>query len=772
VQSSRDRTLTLTTFLVLAVTVSGLYAKAMGAPFIFDDLPGIVNNPSIVRLWPLIGDSRNRGPLNPPPLAPTARRPLPNLTLALNYHFGGLQPVGYHVFNLGVHVLSAVVLASVVSRTLRLPYFGGVWDRAAWALSLAVALVWAVHPLNTEAVVYVTQRTELLVALFYLTTLWAAVRYWSADSEGARAFWLVAAVLACLAGTASKEIIVSAPLVVLLYERTFLGPSPRTRRSWPFYAGLTLGWVLLALLSARGIGGLSDPRHRVPVLVWWFTQAKVLLLYLKLAVLPWPLSIHYAPIYLRTFELAWPWLAAVTIVAAATLALVWPRPAVRFVAAAVVLVLAPTLVVPLPKMVAAERRMYLPLAGIVTVAIVGGYRLISTRWPSGSARLSAVAIMTLLLAFSFMTVRRLAAYETSVTIWQDAVLHQPDDPMAHYNLGVALVEEGRPPQEAMMQFEHALRLDAEHTGALDNLGMLLNRLGRPREAMTRFEEALRIEPDDAVAHNNLGAVLIALGRPQEAIQHLNQALTLKPDEPKSKVHLNLGKALMDSGRANDAIAHLEQAIRLQSDDADAHYSLGVVLTNTGRPADAVGHLEQALRLKPGDAEAYNALGSASLRMGNSRSAAEYYEHALELKPNYSEAHNNLGAVLLDLGRPHDAIEHFEQALRLKPDNANAHYNLASTLMNIGRPRDAIEHFEQALRLNPTDAQIRFNCATAYAGSNQPSEAVAMAEDALALARSHGDTALADEIETWLTRYRAAPTNDRLSPVRGPRGSSR
>ena len=117
-----------------------------------------------------------------------------------------------------------------------------------------------------------------------------------------------------------------------------------------------------------------------------------------------------------------------------------------------------------------------------------------------------------------MTVRRLAAYETSVTIWQDAVLHQPDDPMAHYNLGVALVEEGRPPQEAMMQFEHALRLDPEHTGALDNLGMLLNRLGRPREAMTRFEEALRIEPDDAVAHNNLGAVLIALGRPQEAIQ--------------------------------------------------------------------------------------------------------------------------------------------------------------------------------------------------------------------------------------------------------------
>jgi tetratricopeptide (TPR) repeat protein len=756
VQSSRERTLTLITFLAFAVTVFCVYARAIDVPFIFDDLPGIVNNPSIGRLWPLIGDSRNRGPLNPPPLAPTARRPLPNLTLALNYHFGGLRPAGYHVFNLVVHVLSAAVLASIVRRTLRLPYFGGALDGVAWPLSLAVALVWAVHPLNTEAVVYVTQRTELLVALFYLLTLWAALRYWSADSRATHAVSLVVAVLACLGGAMSKEVIVSAPLVLLLYERTFLVGSLRAaRRSWPLYAGLMLSWVLLSLLSSGGIGGLSDPRHRVPILVWWATQAKVLLVYLKLVLWPWPLSIHYAPVFLRTFDAAWPWVAGVTILTAAALALVWPRPAVRFVAAAVVLLLAPTLLVPLPKMVAAERRMYVPLAGILTLALVGGYRLISERWPSARTRLSAVVAMTLLLGFSFMTVRRLAAYESAVTIWQDAVLHQPDDPMAHYNLGVALLEEGRPPEDAKAQFEHALRLDPEHTGALDNLGMLLDRLGRPREAMTFFERALRIEPDDAVAHNNLGSVLIGLGRPEEAIAHLNLALTLKPDEPKSKVHLNLGRALMDTGRPQDAIAHLERAVRLQPNDADAHYSLGVALTNLGRPGDAIGHLEQALRLKPDDPEAYNALGSALLGTGDAQRAAEHYEHALELKPDYAEAHNNLGTVLVDLGRIHDAIGQFEQALRSNPENANAHYNLASALLNTGRPRDAIRHFHQALRLGADDAQARFRCAIAYARSGEPSEAVAMAEQALALARSRAETDLADEIDAWLTSYRVS-----------------
>ena len=99
---------------------------------------------------------------------------------------------------------------------------------------------------------------------------------------------------------ASKEVAVSAPLVVLLYERTFLVPSPGARRSWLLYPGLALAWVVLLVLSAGGIGGLSDARHRVPVLVWWATQAKVVLLYLKLAVWPWPLSIHYAPTFLQT----------------------------------------------------------------------------------------------------------------------------------------------------------------------------------------------------------------------------------------------------------------------------------------------------------------------------------------------------------------------------------------------------------------------------------------------------------------------------------------
>jgi protein O-mannosyl-transferase len=735
------------------VSVFAVYWRVLDAPFVFDDVPAIVDNPSTERLWPPIGDVAAPGPLNPPGLAPTSRRPLVNLTFALDRHLYGLRPRGYRVVNLLAHVLTAAVLASIVRRTLRLPHFAGTTRAAAWPLSLAVALVWALHPLNTEAVAYVTQRTEIFGALFYLTTLWAALRYWAAASPAARGGWVAVAALACLAGTASKEIVVSAPLVVLLYERTFLaGSLGEVRRSWRLYAGLVLGWVLLLGLNAGGIPGLADARHNVPLHVWWMTQAKVLFLYLKLAVWPWPLSIHYAPRYLRTLDAAWPWLAAASALAAATLALAWRRPAVRPVVGAIVLVLAPTLVVPLPKMMAAERRMYLPLAGIVALTIVAGRRLATT--PT-RVRVAAAAVAAAVLTAGVTSVARLAAYESAVTIWHDAVLHQPDDAMARYNLGVALLDEGRT-EDARARFTETLGLDPEHPGALDNLGMVLTRLGRPEEAVAHLERALAIDPDDAIAHNNLGMALIALGRPGDAVPHLERALRVGAGESKAPVHLNLGRALLDGGRDTDAIAHLERAVELAPGDADAHFSLGVALTRTGRAKDARGPFERALRLKPDDAEARSALATALLQSGETAAAAEEYRHALRLRPDYAEAHSNLGAALLALGSVAQAIEHLRRAVGLSPGYANAHYNLGSALLQDGRPREAVVALEAAVRLRPDDARARLDCAVAYARGGDAAAAQRMASAALTLARAQGDDALAGRIETWLASDEARP----------------
>src|SRR5450432_49094 len=172
--------LALAGIILLCGIVGGVYARGLNAPFIFDDLDSVVDNASIVRLWPLWGTAAHPGPLNPPPYSSTSARPLVNLSLAINYYFGQIDPFGYHIFNLIAHLLSAMVLWAIVSRTLRLKYFSGNFDRAAGLLGFAVAIVWVLHPLTTESVQYITQRSELMYALFYFITIYCALRYWIA----------------------------------------------------------------------------------------------------------------------------------------------------------------------------------------------------------------------------------------------------------------------------------------------------------------------------------------------------------------------------------------------------------------------------------------------------------------------------------------------------------------------------------------------------------------------------------------------------------------
>src|SRR4051812_20594559 len=229
---------------VLAIAIGVVYGPARHSQFIFDDVGAIEKNSSIRSVWPLISTTGRPGPLNPLAELPTSGRLLVNLTFAMNYYVGELNPVGYHVVNMVFHFLTALLVWVILRRTLRLPYFAGRFKTTAGWLAMAVALLWALHPLQTEAVVYVTQRTELMMAFFYLATVYCSLRYWSQTAR-ARTIWLILAVLACAAGMASKEVMVSAPLMVLLFDRTFISGSmmEALRRSWRLYAGLAATWL-------------------------------------------------------------------------------------------------------------------------------------------------------------------------------------------------------------------------------------------------------------------------------------------------------------------------------------------------------------------------------------------------------------------------------------------------------------------------------------------------------------------------------------------------
>ncbi len=590
--------------LALGVAVSLVYGPATRGPFIFDDYATVVDNSSIRQLWPLLGSGERTGPLNPPQATPVHGRPLVNLSLAVNYHFGGLDPHGYRVVHIVVHLLSAMLLWRIVARTLCLEHFRGRFDQIAEPLSFISALVWALHPVNTESVVYVTQRTELLMGACYLATLYCSLRYWAAAARG---FWLVAATLACVSGMLCKEMMASAPVMVLLFERTLITGSlgRALRRSWPLYAGLALAWLPVLALNYHGLRTPSAGFDQgLAAHEWWLTQAKVLLLYLKLVVWPWPLVIHYEIPLLKTIAEAWPWLVTAGLLGTGALVLLARRSVVGFVAMWCVAVLSPTLVIPLPVETAAERRMYVPLAAIVPLLIVGGYVVHQQFWRyvarragretmgRGPVAVFACAAIVLAIVFGHVSSRRLVAYRSQLALWQDAAVYQPGDPVVQYNLGTLYAEAGQLPQ-AILHLEEAVQLDPGLQRAQYNLARALEGSARTREAIEHYRMALRLRPDDAASHHNLARLLQDAGDTHNAIEHYRRAIAVEPNF--AAAHTNLGGLLLDAGHADEAVKSFEAAARGQA-DAAYYMNLATVYALVNRTRDAIPMAEKALQL--------------------------------------------------------------------------------------------------------------------------------------------------------------------------------
>jgi len=594
-----------------AVTIGAgiaAYANSFSGPFIFDDASSIPDNPHIRRLWPLWQV------MSAPPQSTIAGRPLVCLSLALNYALDGLNVRGYHAFNLAIHLLSALLLSGIVRRTLLNPVFGGRFEQAAPWLAAASATIWMIHPLQTEAVTYIVQRTELLVGFFYLLTSYCAIRAWAGHRPRP---WFAAAVVSCALGMASKESMATAPLVVLLYDRAFVSASfsASLRRHWALYAALAMTWLIVGLVV------LTGPRNEtvgfslgVNPFDYLRTQAGVIVWYLRLCLWPHPLVISYSdwPLATSIREVRPQALLVLGLLATTAWAL-WRRPALGFLGAWFFLILAPTSsFVPIVTEFAAERRMYLPLAAVVVLAAIGGYRLLAgasnrlalRTWAPGWIGGGLVIVLATLLGS--LTAARNRDYRSELAIWSDAVAKRPRNALAHSTLG-AVLRELRRDDEAIAHYTEALRLKPGYAEAHYNMANALADQEKLDQAIEHYREALRLTPDYPEGHSNLGVVLLNQGRLDEARHHFAEAVRLKPDYMEARV--NLALALTRLGRTKEAIDQFTQVLRVSPDNAGAHWGLARALASQNRIQEAVGEYREVLRLDPGHADARNELNA-------------------------------------------------------------------------------------------------------------------------------------------------------------------
>jgi protein O-mannosyl-transferase len=572
-QSRFDR---LWPVMLIALAVGAAYANSFSCPFIFDDAPAIIQNATIRDLGKI-------GVVLSPPLsaAGATGRPLVNLTLAINYAFGRLDVRGYHFVNLCLHILTALVLFGVLRRTLERSRFrekseegriltnGGLSRFAlGTATAFAITLIWAVHPLLTESVVCVIQRNELLCGLFYLLTLYCFIRASAVDEplaharshedarshesagsgcerkrfcgcereqlggcERERVGWYALSVLCCLLGMASKEVMVSAPVMVLLYDRTFVSGSFRSawKQRWRFYLGLAATWLLLAwlVLASNNRGDTVGFGLGADTWGYFLTQCRAVVLYLKLSFWPHPLVLDYGDgLVHRLSAVILPALGLCALLTMTVIAL-WKRPALGFLGAWFFLILAPSSsVLPLVTQTIAEHRMYLPLAAVVTLAVLLLQRLLPN--------LALPALLALVAVFGWLTFQRNEAYRTEEGIWRDTIAKYPNNQRAYFNLGDVLALTGRM-SEAVAEYETALRLNPDNFEARYNLGLALSADGRTSEAIAQYEAALRLNPHYAEAHYNLAVALLTIpGRTDEAVAHLNTVLRLQPGNDRAR----------------------------------------------------------------------------------------------------------------------------------------------------------------------------------------------------------------------------------------------
>jgi tetratricopeptide (TPR) repeat protein len=707
---------------LLCAAALAAYSNCFRAPFVYDDIEAIQENPSIRHLLPP-WDALFAAPAG----STVGGRPFANLTLAVNYALGGTDVWGYHALNLLIHALAGLALFGVVRRTLDGPVLRARFGRDSLPLALATALIWTLHPLQTESVTYVVQRVESLMGLLYLLTLYAFIR--SADS-GRPGRWRCACVGACLLGMATKEVMATAPLMVLLYDRTFMAGS--IRESWRlrrgFYLALAATWLLLPLLVATtgwNRGGSVGFNAGVAPWDYWLMQFEAVARYAGLSAWPSPLVFEYGPVRFHGIGAVAPYAAAVILLAAATLVALRRRPVLGFLGAWFFVVLAPSSIVPVATQTMAEHRMYLPLAAVAAGFVALAYALTGRRF----APLLAAAA----LALAVPTLWRNEAYQSDVTLWTDTVSKRPDNANARNNLGLAYFHVSRVP-EAIEEYRAALALQPSYPGALNNLGNALGQSGRTAEAIEQYDSALRLEPKYAAAHFNLANTLVGAGRTAEALPHFEETLRIQPDfavghldyaDALSRAgrsaeaieqyqaalrtspgmplaHYGLGIALTQAGKLPEAIGEYETALSLDPDMAEACKNLGVLLCATGRVSDGIEQLAAAIRLKPDYAQAHFAMGNALVQSGRTQEAVASYEEALRIAPSLAEASNNLGIILCQGGHVAEGIARIEAAIRAQPDFAPAHFARGTALLQTGHRDEAVAEFETVLRLRPDD----------------------------------------------------------------------
>ena len=585
-------------YLIAAVLIAAcflVYANSLTNSFVWDDEALVVNNTDIRSLRCVHRFFTAR--LFPGIKGGNFYRPVQSLSYAIDYFFWGLNPFGFHLTNILLHAANAALIYLVL--------FALTGRRE---ISFMASLLFVVHPINTEAVDYVSGRADLLAALFMYISLFFFIAEKKrsiterSDRIGKAGFFMPSVaffILSLLTKAAAVILPLLAMLCCFCFEKqweSFVRERRRiTKRSWALLAVLVSipALYLLIRYAIRVSSGEALSSNPYPFYCRFLTSFKVVLLYLKLLVFPFPLHMErVVPMETSIFSPA-VFLPIIFLCVIAVVALKAYRISriAFFGIAWFFIALVPYLNWFPMNAEMAEHWLYVPSVGFFLLAVLGLEQLRRIM----PLRFIHIIFVIVLVCLSFITVRRNLDWRDNEAIYTQTARYSPGSPRAHYNLGNIYLEKGQF-YRAIEEYGASIRIKPGNARVHGNLGKALLGLGRHQEAIGEFEAAVYLEPSSAGFHNKLGAAYGMAGLHERAILQFKEAIKLDPGLVDA--HNNLASVYTNTGRFKEAMTEYEKALAIDPGMIEANFNLGIVYYHLGQPELATGQFEKVLRMKP------------------------------------------------------------------------------------------------------------------------------------------------------------------------------
>jgi tetratricopeptide (TPR) repeat protein len=732
----QNRMLFPSLFLILLTSV--VYYSSLDNSFQYDDGHTIVDNPWIRDVNNIKKFFISQTVVSESPQAENYR-PVLMTTYALNYAWRGLDPFTFHLVNLVLHILTVLACFSLIYLLLNRNLQAAFWG----------ALLFAIHPINAEAVNYISARSTILSSLFSILSiiLYYLFRSNERDRKFVQSFnlyclLLISSVLAVL----SKETALILPGLFLITDLAFQGPPPHAslKKALVVYipwVGIVLSywWIRGYRLSESIIAdhSLIEPSQPIPVLSGILTGIKIVVSYLLLLLWPMRLSIEHHPVRVLTpFE--WNTILSLVVFVLLLLAIVkcWrPYRVVSFCLLWFLISLLPIFYLPLITDVALmqENRAYLSVMGMMMLAGWGiGIFLEKAR--SGYKAAGIIAIAILCLSYITVVLQRNQVWEDQLSLWSDAVRKSPSSPEAHLSLATIHYQKGNVPL-AMQELQETLQRAPQDGMAYHVLGGIYGDQGQLDQAAKAYELSLKYAPRYWKTYTNLGSVLYRQGHIDLAIARFRQGLEMNPND--WLTHLSLITAYARQNNLALILDEYARAVRQYPGLFYNYYGLGVAYELTGETRRAIEAYNGAVQVYPKFSEGFVRLCKLSVLTKQYEIARDHCMASIMIDNNH-EAHSLLGLIAEHRDNFQQAILHYKESLKYKPNNAEVYYNLGNAYRRVGQVQEAVEAYHATIRLNPHFKPARFNLARLLEDQNQFTEAAKQYQEIVDQANSRLD----------------------------------